>query len=62
MKTSSGKKHSILNLFSEELEFITFWHRKMLYFHRKKVSVCQIRQIYKSMTSTLSGEKETLRS
>lgn len=36
MKTSSGKKHSILNLFSEELQFITFWHRKMLYFHRKR--------------------------
>lgn len=35
MKASSGKKHSILNLFSEELQFITFWHRKMLYFNGK---------------------------
>lgn len=35
MKTSSGKKHSILNLFYEKLQFITFWHRKMLSFHGK---------------------------
>lgn len=36
MKISSGKKHSILNLFSEELQFITFWHRKTLPFHGKR--------------------------
>lgn len=39
MKTSSGKKHSILNLFSKELQFITFWHRKTLSFHGKGFSL-----------------------
>lgn len=36
MKTSSGKKYSILNLLFEELEFTTFWHRKMLSFKEKR--------------------------